>query len=148
MKVRLFSYGNFGLLVWNCAMKDRSGRKFGLTSAHYVRLGTFEDRMKTFAPFVRELLLRIAKANPKARFIAGSGRAMWFMWLLILIASVLLIPFMVIGMVQGEMTSFETMKSLPYFAVVLILLPWVWRGIRRDWPREFDPRKPPAGFPR
>src|SRR5919197_5330029 len=50
MKMRLFSYGNFGLLVWNCTMKDRSGRKFGLTSAHYVRLGTFEDRMKTFAP--------------------------------------------------------------------------------------------------
>jgi KDO2-lipid IV(A) lauroyltransferase len=53
--------------LWRCVVYCPSGRRIILLPTHYVRAGVVEDRSSTFDPFVRELVGRVAGANPKVQ---------------------------------------------------------------------------------
>lgn len=128
-----------------CKVRGATGEKALLRSAHYRKLGNFEDRTDSYGPFARELAKRIYEANPKAAFIAGST-GLWLMWLtvgVIWVGAVALIA----------AALFEAMFDAPLlasFAVALgvcaICLPLIWREVRSGGSRPFDPLAPPEAL--
>jgi hypothetical protein len=100
------------------------GRSVVLTSNHYVRLGRFEDRSASLSAFIEALLLRVTVANPAAVFLSGMPRALWWMWLVILIGCFLVSAFaaaiIVVEVYTKGALSLEVMVTLPMVAGVLL----------------------------
>ncbi len=53
-------------------LKTKSGQRLKERSHHYLHLGSYENRVETYGPFVRGLCQRVAEANPAARFTTGT----------------------------------------------------------------------------
>lgn len=65
-----------------------------------MSLGSFENRAKTCAPFVRALCLRVSDANPEAKFLTGGTgfRTLWLtLAVLIGLVEAALIPNLIFG---------------------------------------------------
>jgi hypothetical protein len=122
-------------------LRSGSGEKTVLTSASYQRFGVIEDRSASYVPLVRELLLRVAAANPKASFIAGQGFGLWLFWLVILVLDVLILAG---GLILTVIGQFPT-SGAAVFLVLVLMLPTGLRVIRHGPPRTFDPHAPPPG---
>jgi hypothetical protein len=120
-------------------LRSPAGKRAVLTSASYKRFGVIEDRSATYVPLVRELLLRVAAANPKASFAAGQSFGLWFFWLIILVLAALILAGAVILALMGQVP----MTAIGSFVVLAIMLPIGWRVVRHGPPRPFDPRTPP-----
>jgi hypothetical protein len=119
-----------------CVLHTHSGGKIVLQSMSYKRLGVVEDCTATYAALVQELMQRIIVANPEAKFIAGQPWAVWCFWLIILIASALIVLFALILALTGEF-------PLPAAAAMMIVvagIPLGWRVVRHGRPHPFDPR--------
>src|SRR5262249_5612770 len=54
-----------------CDLRLADGRAVALFSTHFAGIADFEDRSITYVPLVRELVARVAAANPGCRFLAG-----------------------------------------------------------------------------
>jgi hypothetical protein len=121
-----------------CVLRS-AGRKTLLVSASFRGLVT-EDRSASYVPFVRELMLRIAAANPKASFIAGQGWGLWLFWIVILIGAVVILGGALILTILGQLP----VAAGGSLFVLLLCLPIGWRVVRHGPPRPFDPRDPPA----
>jgi hypothetical protein len=126
----------FGQVQSRCVLHPRSGGKIVVSSASYQRLGVLEDRSASYVPLVRELMTRIAIANPDAGFIAGQPRGLWLFWLILLIASALIL---LGGLVLAVMGEFP-LPAAAAFMIVLLGIPVGWRVVRHGRPHPFDPR--------
>jgi len=82
--LRLYRVPGLGGDVGLCVLRPKrgAGRKVVLKSAHFRSLGNFENRDESYVPLVRELLKRIAAANPQAQMVGGSS-ALWWLWLVL-----------------------------------------------------------------
>ena len=84
-RVRLYRVrAQNGDLIKRCKVHG-AGRAVRLQSAHIAKWGTVQDRSAQFGPFVHELLVRIAHANPGAIVLAGMPRATRAGWLLVVV---------------------------------------------------------------
>jgi hypothetical protein len=141
-KINISSMGSwFGQAQNRCVLHARSGGKTVLSSVSYQRFGVTEDRSGTYAPLVRELMTRVAGANPGAVFIAGQPWGLWLFWLILLIASVLIL---LAGAVLVAIGQFP-LPAAAVFVIILIGIPTAWRVIRHGRPHRFDPRALPDG---
>ncbi|MEM9590578.1 MAG: hypothetical protein AAF967_04465 [Pseudomonadota bacterium] len=136
--LRLMSYASPIGRALQCTLKGKAGDKVIIRSAHYVDLDEFEDRSERYGPFVRELTTRIAKANPNAKFTAGST-LFWIAWLAIGAIWAVVLAFFSVAL-------FET-SLLAGLAIALslgaICLPLIWHEVRQGGSRSFDPLNPP-----
>lgn len=138
-RVRLFSYAGGGGETFQATLHRRHGKPVKIRSHHYRSLGSFEDRTRTYAPFIRELTQRVALASPGARFIAGST-GLWVMWLGVF-ALVALLAMMLVGVLIGGGSS-----AGPIFVTAIVLAigaPIAWRQFQRGPASSFDPANPP-----
>jgi len=119
-----------------CVLHPRSGGKIVLSSASYKRLGVIEDRSESYAPLVRELMVRIATVNPDTVFIAGQPWGLWLFWLILLIASALILLGGAILAVMGQFP----LAAAAGFMIVVLGIPVGWRVVRHGRPHPFDPR--------
>jgi len=137
--MRLISYASPIGRSLQCTLKSKSGDKVVIRSAHYVELGDFEDRSMSYGPFVKDLAMRIAKANPNAKFTAGST-LFWIAW--IAVAGI-----WVVVLALFAVSLFE-MSLLAGLAIALSLgaacLPLIWQEVRQGGSRSFDPFNPPG----
>ena len=124
-----------------CVVRPKRGRPIVIAATHYVRLAVTEDRFATYAPFVQELLTRIAEASPHARVIAGQNWLMWLFWLVILVAGGLLLLGGLIVLATGEFP----LQAAPVFVILLAAMPAAWRIVRRGRPRRVHPAAIAAG---
>jgi hypothetical protein len=131
----------YGQTQKRCVLHPRSGGKIVLSSASYKRLGVIEDRSGTYAPLVRELMTRVAGANPGAIFIAGQPWGLWLFWLFLLIASALII---LAGIVLAATGQFP-LPATAVFVIILLSFRVAWRVVRHGRPHRFDPRTLPDG---
>jgi hypothetical protein len=139
VKVSISNVPTLGQTQYRCMLRSAAGQKAALTSASYKRFGVIEDRSASYVPLVRELLLRIAAANPKASFSAGQGFGLWLFWLIILVLAALILAGGLILTVMGQVP----MAATGSFVVLAIMLPIGWRVVRHGPPRSVDPRTPP-----
>jgi hypothetical protein len=131
----------FGQTQKRCVLRPRSGGKIVLSSASYKRLGVIEDRSGTYAPLARELIKRVAGANPGAIFIAGQPWGLWLFWLVLLIASALVL---LAGIIAAAMGQFP-IQATAVFIIILLGIRVAWRVVRHGPPHRFDPHTLPDG---
>jgi hypothetical protein len=111
------------------------GRSVVLTSNHYVRLGKFEDRSASLSAFIEALLLRVSVASPGALFLTGMPRALWWMWMVILVGCFLVSAFaaaiIVVEILTKGAISLEVLVTLPMVAGVLLSTVAIIRLLRK-----------------
>jgi hypothetical protein len=122
----------FGNEFWRCVLRSYGHRTLVIPSMHYRSLGRFDNRFDTFAPFVTELLLKVAKSNASARFFYREG---WSLW----VTNLLLFFFMVTVLAFAALVIFYEPLGFPgYIALFALItfLPSVWRTVSAGPPRE------------
>jgi hypothetical protein len=141
-KLQLIDYAGPGGRHRQLKVTARDGTSLRLRSHHYRSLGSFENRSRSYAPFVRELIRRVGAANPKARFEAGST-GLWLAWSIVALLLAALVALVPIALLDGA-------YSWGGLAVALLLIvgsgPFVWRSVWRARTAEFDPAAPPEGL--
>lgn len=134
--VQLIGYAGSGSRQFQARLKRRGGKPVKIRSHHYVSLGNFEDRTQTYAPFIRELCVRVADRSPDSVFVRGST-ALWILWLIVC----LLVAFVAILAVSTA--TLPGAPSWPAFLVLFGAVPLIWREARKGPKTRFDPRSPP-----
>jgi len=126
-----------------CVIRPRRGSAIVLSSNHFVGLGRFEDRSATFRPFVDTLITRLGSANPGARLLAGMPPALWWTWVVLLVAVALVLPVFSVVIVR-ELIAGRALQlpaivsSLIVFGTALSIVSYA-RVLRRNRPRRFTP---------
>jgi hypothetical protein len=120
---------------YRCDITPKSGGAIAILSTHYAGIGDFEDRAATYAPFVRELIARVAAANPSATFRAGKNPYLYVAEHLFLIAMAALLVF-VLFLVGGAGLSDLVLLKL---AIIAASIPLLVIYALKNWPRSFSP---------
>lgn len=121
-------------------VKTRARRKVKIRSHHYGNSRDFENRSHTYAPLIRDLFLRVARANPDARF-AGGSRLLRIVWLLLLCLLIGIGVLLAFALLAPDIDRGGIFAGL---SVVLVSLPLAWQGVRKSRSGSLDPHKPPA----
>jgi hypothetical protein len=145
--VRVYEAPGFGTgipTLARCVVWPRRGRAVIVPSNHFVGVGRFEDRSASFRPFVEVLVRRIAAANRETRFMFGMPPALWWFWVLLLVAVALLAPLAVVmiatELAHGHGVPPQALVPLGIVFVVFLGLFGYIRQLRRNRPRRFEPR--------
>ncbi len=141
-EIRLIKYPSAGGEQGQMTVRSRGHSKLNIRSHHYRSLGSFESRMATYAPFVRDLTRRVAAASPHARFLAGST-GYWVLWVVLLVLAVLVGGASIIMLASGADNASRAIAPL---LVLGILGPGMWRLVRRGQGSAFDPLNPPPEY--
>ncbi len=140
-EVRLtYETRSFAQKLYRAHLRIESGGKLSLHSVNF-RSMVFADRQEeTYAAFIRSLLPAIAKANPRARFVAGRPPFVWGALLIASIAIFLALAFFIgFAWREGETTA-VIIGAFIGAAGLWQMLPIV----RLNRPRAFQPQDPPA----
>lgn len=120
---------------YRCDFQLKNGVLVAILSTHYAGFADFEDRAATYTPLVRELIERVAAANPACKFEAGKRLGTYVGEHIFLFLMVLLLV-LVIGMVGGASLSTLVMVKL---SILITYIPLMILYTRKNWPRSFDP---------
>ncbi|MGH6923515.1 MAG: hypothetical protein ACRED5_07220 [Propylenella sp.] len=123
-----------GQTVRRTVLRGNFRRKLKIQATHFLGFGRTEDRAESYFRFMEQLLARITAANPQVAIHAGQGWPLYIFWLVIFLASIVILA---LGAIMFAVGAFEA-KALPAFAIVLLFLPVSWRIIRRGRPRRAD----------
>ena len=112
----------------------RSGQQLAIVSTHYAGIADFENRAAT-APFVRALIVRIAAANPSARFRSGKNPVAYWAEHLFLLGMVAMLVFVL------SITGFAYVVDSAWVKLFIIIffIPLLIAYTRKNWPRNFRP---------
>lgn len=114
-------------------LQRKQGHKIEIDNAHYLTFGAFEDRSRSYAPFVRAALARLAEKNPKARALIGETPTRYF---LLLLAALLVLGGAAFALaVLPTPTDAPPYAGLAKLALILLMLPVFWRWIIGAMPR-------------
>lgn len=134
-RVQVYASSSYTSAHAHCILRDRRKKKTRIQSFRFKGLGRFENQPETYVPFVEELCRRVAAANPRARFLAGST-LMWCLYVaLLLMVAVGVLMLMTAPMIGDEHLMRMAVSLMP---IVVLLI----RGrsvLRRGNTREFDP---------
>ena len=126
-----------------CVITPKDGRARVLSS-NDLNGAIFESRMKTYLPFVDELLRRLLAQNPNVEYICGLAMAAWavFAAIFVVLAITWLLVFVALGaaLFEGEQIGLILVLLVALGGVAAITLIPTWRSVSRNRPRRFDPR--------
>jgi len=136
-------FGQIAPAFTRCVIRPRRGRAIVLSSNHFVGLGRFQDRSATFRPFVDTLIARLESANPGAQLLAGMPPALWWTWVVLLVAVALVLPVFTVVIVrelaEGRAIQMPAIvSSLIVLGTALSIFSYA-RVLRRNRPRRFTP---------
>ena len=114
-------------------LQQRNGGKIEIDNAHFVSLGSFEERSAEYRDFVRAALARVAVENPKAKALIGETPKRYFFLILAGLLGLIAISYALIT-VHTPLDAYA-FAPLVKFAVILLLLPIFWRWIFAHMPR-------------
>ncbi|MEP7182691.1 MAG: hypothetical protein ABI886_10915 [Betaproteobacteria bacterium] len=117
----------------------RSGRKLVLESNSYVRFGVIEDRGETYRRLVEAPVRQVATTDPAVEIVVGPPTALWAFWLVVLIASAMVL---VAGALVAVTGDFPLSAAL-YLGLVVVLMPLGWRFVAAGRARRADPMQLP-----
>ncbi len=137
--LRLSHYPGLHAPAKQCVLKSSKHPRVLIRSAHYQRLGVFEDRSASYAPLVQLIIERSADTATPPRYLVGS-RAMWFVWL-----AIFLIALMMILPSAGWMLANATVAPMQWLGLagLAALTIIAWRQVRQENGEMFDPANPP-----
>jgi hypothetical protein len=122
-----------------CRLRTRDGAMALIASMHTGGVFSAQDRSLTYKTLVRQLVERIAVANPNARFLTGITPKVW--WSVVLgLAALLGAMGAFIVLVGGEIF---TPRILVGLALVALGTPNLVRWLTTNRPGSFRPANPP-----
>jgi hypothetical protein len=130
-----YAPSRFDDVRYRCDVRMRSGQRIAILSTHYAGFATFENRAATYVPYVRELIARVAAANPKAKFRSGKRPLAYWAEHLFLLAMVALLV-LVVGTLGTSHWSEITWTKL---SVIVGSIPLLIVYTRKNYPRAFKP---------
>ncbi len=131
---------SFAQKLYRTRLRLASGGTLSLHSVNF-RSMVFADRQEeAYAAFVNALLPAIAKASPKAQFVAGRTPFVWGALVVTTIAIFLAIAYFIIFALQEGEAAAIAIGLFIGAAGLWQMLPIV----RLNRPREFSPKDPPA----
>jgi hypothetical protein len=122
-----------------CDVRLANRQKASFYSTHYVSVAEFEDRAATYTALVRELVARVASANPACRFRAGKRPIVYWTEHVVLLALAALLVF-VLALVGGVAITDLFLVKL---AVIVAFIPVMISYTRKNRPGSFDPKAIP-----
>src|SRR4029077_3178667 len=102
-----------------CELRLKTGEKALIYSSHFLSAADLENRAATYVPLVRDLIARVAAANPACRFWSGKSRLGYWAQHIFLLALLLLMVF-VLGYFAGFNLSELSMAKL---AIIVGFIP-------------------------
>ncbi len=139
--LQLIDYASYGGRIYQCAIEQKGGSGAKIRSHSYISLGNFEDRRATYAPLVRGLAQKVAAANPKAAFVAGST-GLWIAWTAVGLLAIVMLGFFFASFGAGGPSLNGTIMVI---VIVLLAVPLIWRQVKYGKAESFDPANiPPA----
>ena len=114
-------------------LQQKNGRKVEIDNAHFVKMGSFEERSGDYKNFVRAALERVAAANPKAKALIGETPRRYFFLILGGLVGLIAISYALIA-VHTPLDQYA-FGPLVKFAVIVLMLPIFWRWIFGAMPR-------------
>lgn len=123
---------------YRCDVRARNGARVVLVSVSYVSPGNFDNRGEIYAPFVRELVARVASANPACGFIAGRPLVNYLASHAFLIAMLLLL-LSVLYATGAPIVGIVALK----LGLIVVYVPVIIHYARVNWPRPFEPAAVP-----
>jgi hypothetical protein len=114
-------------------LQQKNGRKVGIDNAHFVKMGSFEERSGDYKAFVRAALERVAVANPKAKALIGETPRRYFFLVLAGLFGLIAVSYALI-VVHTPLDQYA-FAPLVKFAVIVLMLPIFWRWIFGAMPR-------------
>jgi hypothetical protein len=130
-------------------LQQRDGGKIEIDNAHFVSLGSFEERSAEYRDFVRAALARVAAENPKAKALIGETPKRYFFLLLAGLVGLIAVSYALI-VVRTPLDAY-TFAPLVKFGLIVLLLPifwhWIFGRIPRGVPLDAIPDRalPPEG---
>jgi hypothetical protein len=130
---------------FRCDLSLAGGIRAKVLSTSYISIGKFEDRGASYAPFVRELVTRVAQASPDCRFRAGKRPwAYWSQHAFLLAMLLLLAAVLTVYLGALPLPIVVALK----LGIVAAYIPIAMLYAKRNWPRGFAPdRIPPEVLP-
>ncbi len=125
-----------------CELTLPGRRRLRILNLSYRGLGDFADHTPTFTALVEALLAGLARHNPGCVCRIGKRPVVLALELGFLALAMLFLA-MVLVLVDPTMLAL----LLAAAGLAATALPAVLRYVRANWPRRFDPARPPAGLP-
>lgn len=123
-------------------IRQRLGKAVWFANIAYRGMLDIDSQNGPFKAFLRELLPRIAKASPKARFIGGEP---WWRYVAVGLITAALTGSLAFMAWEAWRTTNGTLGALT--GVVFIYTAWLMgQWLTRNRPIEFDPADPPASI--
>jgi len=114
-------------------LQQKNGRKIEIDNAHFVSLGSFEERSREYKSFVRAALARVAEANPKAKALIGETPKRYFFLVLAGLIGLIAASYALIA-VRTPLDSYS-FAPMVKFGIIVLMLPVFWRWIFGAMPR-------------
>ena len=137
IRVRVYNIPSSMFPTLRCVLRVRGAKNIVIDANHYLGFNSIEDRSKSYLPFEKSLVARIAAANPKTIFVAGHHWALFLFWVFIFLGSLIVLLGCVMVFFRGQMPY----QAAGVIGLVALFLPVTWRNLRDGHPRHFDPRK-------
>lgn len=134
-----FGYRNVGTPLFMAKIRRAGGRTVSLSNLNWKGYVDYDSQHDSYTAFVKEIALRIARANPHALFERGRPALSYFATAFVGIAS--LVGFALVG-IWGLVRSNWLLATM----ALLFLFPFsrqVNGMIMRNKPGLFDPNDPP-----
>ena len=139
--VELLTYPGNAARIGQCTIRNRDGGKIKFRSHSYVSLGNFEPRTETYSEFIRTICARVSALNQGAKFYAGHN-GLKYAYVSILVLAIAIVPIILVGSVMKS----DYVSGLPMLLGLSVLIPFLWRQVRRNKRVEFDPDNIPGNL--
>lgn len=127
--------------LFRCHLYNSGGKCASIQSGHFKGFASFEDRAKTYLPFVRALVARVAAVNPDCQLVGGTSWLSW--WLHALFLS---IAFGFLAIVMFLLYSAIGPLVVVKLIIIAFFIPTTILWFTRNRPRSFSPDAIPANL--
>jgi hypothetical protein len=123
-----------------CSIMSRTAFPIEVHSSSYVSFGEFADAPTPYRAFVEALHHRLAAIGSRAEFVAGDSLGVYVANALLVVASVMLLVW-VIGLVGAVSLTWLIVAKL---LVIAAMAPLAWLWFERNRPRRYTPQAVPS----
>lgn len=114
-------------------LQPKHQRKIVLDNAHFLSRSEYEERSTSYTPFVRAALARLAVEKPNLTVLIGETPKRYFFLLLLALVAFCALAYGLIA-IPTPLDAWQY-ASLAKLAIILLMLPVLWRWVLGSMPR-------------
>jgi hypothetical protein len=127
--------------LFRCHLYNTGGKCATIQNVHYQGIASFSDRSETYLPFTRALIDRLAAANPRCEFIAGTSHLSWWAH-----AAFLTVAFGLLSLALFFLYTAVGPLAIIKLLIVAFFIPTTIRWFSKNRPKKFTPHTIPENL--